>query len=662
MKYLGTGDFSGAGLLITPAYASSASFPTAATGNRGAISYAINTGLLSWSNGSAWSTIGNISGTVAANKVVVGLGTSSVQTFSDFSYDNSVPVLTIGNVGTVEGRIRAGNGCILQSFDPTQVYRMMIGAGLYADGSVIKHSTASYGAAILISYGASQAFSFQTAGGAPGIGGTATMTENLKFSFQKMEYTGYNGGNSYLESSASANPLLINTISGNSVVIGPGGTNATSRQLHVFGLSNQLRLNSTQNTTYWSDIGTDTSGYLVFTNAFNRVGINANLAGAFNVVGGGNTSSTFSMMVTNSGATQSTAAFAILDNSTIGMGTNAPGSGAKLDISSTTQGFLPPRMTTTQKLAISSPANGLMLYDSDLAKMAVRAGGSWLIMGNIAGTLATTQVAFGSAAETINGSANFIWDNTNSRLGVNKATPTERVHVGGAIWAEGGMLRSSGTGSIISSSAAAGVRLSNTTGGTGISWGLQSSNNGRFEVYPDYSIPIFLLSSANFGGAVGSGGQSYLWGMWGVSGGAIGDSNCQTSTLTANNEITGTSATELWLDGAAVRAVLPIGTVWTGIIAVHARIKTQGNGSLVVGTYFSQHYKFSIHRVGSTTTLLGVEVIGTAWATGGYSPTISITADDTNEALKITYATGSGGGSTTVTRVSASIMFNDFQF
>jgi len=42
-----------------------------------------------------------------------------------------------------------------------------------------------------------------------------------------------------------------------------------------------------------------------------------------------------------------------------------PVNSAKLEITSTTQGFLPPRMTTAQRDAISSPATGLTLYCTD---------------------------------------------------------------------------------------------------------------------------------------------------------------------------------------------------------------------------------------------------------------------------------------------------------
>jgi hypothetical protein len=50
---------------------------------------------------------------------------------------------------------------------------------------------------------------------------------------------------------------------------------------------------------------------------------------------------------------------------------------AILQADSTTKGFLPPRMTTTQKNAISSPASGLMVYDTDTNKLCCYNGTSW---------------------------------------------------------------------------------------------------------------------------------------------------------------------------------------------------------------------------------------------------------------------------------------------
>lgn len=55
-----------------------------------------------------------------------------------------------------------------------------------------------------------------------------------------------------------------------------------------------------------------------------------------------------------------------------------PNSSAQVQIDSTTKGFLPPRMTTTQKNAISSPAAGLQVYDTTLNQMSYYNGTSWV--------------------------------------------------------------------------------------------------------------------------------------------------------------------------------------------------------------------------------------------------------------------------------------------
>jgi hypothetical protein len=50
---------------------------------------------------------------------------------------------------------------------------------------------------------------------------------------------------------------------------------------------------------------------------------------------------------------------------------------ALLAIDSTTQGFLPPRMTTTQKNAIATPATGLIVMDITTLKLCCYNGSTW---------------------------------------------------------------------------------------------------------------------------------------------------------------------------------------------------------------------------------------------------------------------------------------------
>ena len=48
-----------------------------------------------------------------------------------------------------------------------------------------------------------------------------------------------------------------------------------------------------------------------------------------------------------------------------GIGTSTPDASAKLDVTSTTKGLLAPRMTSAQRAAITLPANGLLVYQTD---------------------------------------------------------------------------------------------------------------------------------------------------------------------------------------------------------------------------------------------------------------------------------------------------------
>lgn len=68
----------------------------------------------------------------------------------------------------------------------------------------------------------------------------------------------------------------------------------------------------------------------------------------------------------------------------IGTATTIPSS--KLTVTSTTQGFLPPRMTNTQMLGITTPTEGLLAYDNTNKKLSFFNGTSWGTVGPPSGT------------------------------------------------------------------------------------------------------------------------------------------------------------------------------------------------------------------------------------------------------------------------------------
>jgi hypothetical protein len=64
----------------------------------------------------------------------------------------------------------------------------------------------------------------------------------------------------------------------------------------------------------------------------------------------------------------------------VGIGTSSPVASAQLQVSSPNNdtGFLCPQLTNAQILAISSPANGLMVYNTTISHICFYQGGAWV--------------------------------------------------------------------------------------------------------------------------------------------------------------------------------------------------------------------------------------------------------------------------------------------
>lgn len=63
----------------------------------------------------------------------------------------------------------------------------------------------------------------------------------------------------------------------------------------------------------------------------------------------------------------------------VGVGTSSPAASSILDVTATDKGFLPPRMTAAQRAAISSPATGLIVYQTDgTTGLYIYSGSAWI--------------------------------------------------------------------------------------------------------------------------------------------------------------------------------------------------------------------------------------------------------------------------------------------
>jgi hypothetical protein len=96
---------------------------------------------------------------------------------------------------------------------------------------------------------------------------------------------------------------------------------------------------------------------------------------------------------------------------------SAPDGSAMLDVSSTEKGFLPPRMTSAQRNAISSPAVGLLVYQTDgVAGYYFYTGAAWLPLSDGSATKVTagtniTVTGVGTTADP------YVVDNTATHTG-----------------------------------------------------------------------------------------------------------------------------------------------------------------------------------------------------------------------------------------------------
>lgn len=209
-----------------------------------------------------------------------------------------------------------------------------------------------------------------------------------------------------------------------------------------------------------------------------------------------------------------------IDN--VGIGTTTPNNSAILDVSSTSLGLLVPRMTTAQRNAISSPANSLLVFDTDSVSFwfydsvsstwkKIGSGGGG---GSGGGTL-DNAYDFGGpgAGRIITGDSGPVEINGTGTVTAGKGrlhvttvggsipTPsaaiTGEIHTAGSVgFGIGGLVSNSGNpGAAVSAeSAGTGQALSATMSGTG--------SAGSFQVTNAASIYSAVQGSSNGSGSV----------------------------------------------------------------------------------------------------------------------------------------------------------------
>ena len=282
------------------------------------------------------------------------------------------------------------------------------------------------------------------------------------------------------------------------------------------------------------------------------------------------------------------------------------------------------------------------------------AGGSGashqFIGGGSSNTVNVTYATIGGGfTNTVVGSIGFIGGGRN-----NSSSGTLSAIVGG----------SGSVASNIYSFVGGGNRNLSSNTGSFVGGGQQNTGSGIFSSVVGGSGSIAsgtysTVTGGNQGSATLYGQQAYSAGRFTTTGDA------QAHELIWRSLVTGTSPTELFLDGSSIRAILPAtNTIWRGIIDIASVCTVVGLGSTVVGDVAATSYGVTVKRLSGTTSPVGAtQIIGTLDADASMSTAnFTIGADDTNEALSIVFVPPSTAAADTVFRVVATFRGLQIQY
>jgi hypothetical protein len=153
----------------------------------------------------------------------------------------------------------------------------------------------------------------------------------------------------------------------------------TTERMRIVGATGNVLIGTTTDAGFKLDVNG--------TSRFSGIARYNNTSSNYLLIDGSNTGSNNCVLsnrfnqiqiVTNTGGSAPHIALLPATGGLVGINTSTPNASAMLDVTSTTLGFLPPRMTTTQKNAIATPAAGLMVYDTTLNLMSVYNGTMWI--------------------------------------------------------------------------------------------------------------------------------------------------------------------------------------------------------------------------------------------------------------------------------------------
>jgi hypothetical protein len=303
-----------------------------------------------------------------------------------------------------------------------------------------------------------------------------------------------------------------------------------------------------------------------------------------------------------------------------------PHSSSVFDAKSTDKGMLVPRVALTtgsgSASPVTSPATSLLIYNTVTVGDVTPGyyywnGSAWVRLmssnNTPTGAGATDKVAFWVSDTELGQNANFHWDNTNGRLGIGNAAPTQPLHVTGNARVTGNLVMANTTtitsgriGRFANGTAAAPAYSFTNSTTTGmflpVANELSLSTNSTERVRIGTTGTVQLNAYTTNGIVRTTAGNGTL-----TSGGAINLTSEVTGILPIANGGTGSSA-QNWVDLTTAQSAAGIKT-WTSQ-ANFSNVLRASNGTAAAPTYaFTNSTGLGIYRAG--VDILGISTAGT---------------------------------------------------
>jgi hypothetical protein len=317
---------------------------------------------------------------------------------------------------------------------------------------------------------------------------------------------------------------------------------------------------------------------------------------------------------------------------TITFNNASPSASACVDLTSTTKGFLPPRMTTTQRDAIVTPATGLRIYNTTTNTNDTYNGTAWQ-SNSVSGVAGAIQFSNGSAFAS--DAANLFWDDTNNRLGVGTNVPLYGTQLQSDTSGPNTLIWSRAAGSLNTSGIIFSVADNTVSGNQYHKGGIffkgdgAGAGRGSLILVSNTANDASVASSSNVGIALLSSGNNSIGTLLdlnarvGIRG--SGSTSATTSLLVQNSA--GTS--KFFVDDSSVGADCCIGNLVNGYSSLQWNANAVGVGLISgggLGAKVSNSASFVIQDSGTISNVTSAKLVVNS-TNAGFLPPRMTTAE-----------------------------------